>query len=342
MEQSKKAWIGVTLIILFFALVYAGKRQFLRQLEVKTHPFESAVRKIEKNSKPELCDSQMHTDKILVAQVLDKYKGQIDKLRSSQRPTDENAKEFFAMGPIFVHPKPTKVTKQEFDRSVWSWSDARYTLTKTQEMKNENLWLDLDHAAKFLLKLDAYRLLGEKKFLPPAIAEHRFLPNQSVQRIAPFEFKVILNPGDFEAQKGELKKMIEEEWRSKKFKLKVEWSSVSPVAYKFLSRPAEIQSITSHQEKAIHMKKFVRYRTFAHEVGHVLGFDDHYYEVWHDKFCYYTQEYRTGDLMSDSENGRVTERHWEILDRAYPWKQEPLKGPFAYSYGDAKAQIGKN
>ncbi len=341
MEQSKKAWLAVSSIILFFALVYSAKRQFIHQLEGKTHPFEVAVQHLEKSDKAEWCDGELREKRILVARVLDKYKDSINKLRAAQKPDEEKEKDYIPFGPIFIHPKSNNKPAVEYDRSVWNWSDVHYTLQKTQEMKNENLWLDLDHSAKFLLRLDIQRLLAGKKFLPPDQAEHKFQPNPFVKRLSPKEFSVLLNPGDFSAEKVRLKAMIEDEWKGGGFRLHVEWST-EPGAYTFLARPSEVQSITDHLDKTIHMKKIVRFRTFAHEVGHVLGFDDHYYEVWHEKYCYYTQEYRTSDIMSDAENGLVTPRHWQILEKAYPWKNEPAKTAFAYTYGDEIKKIIQN
>jgi hypothetical protein len=72
--------------------------------------------------------------------------------------------------------------------------------------------------------------------------------------------------------------------------------------------------------------------TVAHEFGHVLGFADHYYSVWNDRNCYYSQSSGTGDIMSNSDRGLVTARHWEILEKAYPLSGAAPGKSFPYRF----------
>lgn len=335
MSANKKAWLTVFSIILFFAALYVGKRRMLYQLEMKKHPFESLADQLEKKDKLGVCESSISKQRKYAAQVLDRFAIPIREMRAQQKPVAIDEKKFKPFGSIYIRPEPTKKVDHEFDRSVWSWYDVFALIQKTQVKVNDTkLWLDLDHGARFLLSLDVKRVIYDRPFLPPDKAARTFRPNLAVSRESPRLFKVLLNPGDFSAQKEQLKKMIESAWHNKKFQVKVQWSN-SPNAYRFLAKPFETQSYTNHLNKTISMKKFVPYKTFAHEVGHVLGFDDHYYEVWHAQNCYYTQEYRTSDLMSDSENGSVQLRHWELLDKAYPWKKEALREKFSYTWLEA-------
>jgi hypothetical protein len=93
------------------------------------------------------------------------------------------------------------------------------------------------------------------------------------------------------------------------------------------------RSFVNHRKRILLVSNLAWTKTVAHELGHILGFDDHYYDVWHDRNCYYTQESRLGDLMSNSERGSITPRHWELLDRAYPWKKAAHRKGFGYFYG---------
>jgi hypothetical protein len=171
-----------------------------------------------------------------------------------------------------------------------------------------------------------------KKFLPPDVAEHEFRPNPGVSRTGEREFTVKLDPGDFRGHEAVLARLLEAEWRGGGWRVKVEW--VGPgEAYRLLAHHDSNRSFVNHRRRTLEIANLAWTKTVAHELGHVLGFDDHYYNVWNSRNCYYSQESRLGDLMSNSEHGAVTSRHWEILDHAYPWHGEPLGKPFRYVYG---------
>jgi hypothetical protein len=130
-----------------------------------------------------------------------------------------------------------------------------------------------------------------------------------------------------------LAQLLEQEWRSNKgLRLKIDWVPGKPGAYRWIVRKDSGRSLTNHTDKTIAIANYAPLRTLAHELGHVLGFDDHYYDVWHEQYCYYTQEYRRSDLMSDSSSGQVNPRHWELMEAAYPWKKPALSAAFIYTY----------
>ena len=143
-----------------------------------------------------------------------------------------------------------------------------------------------------------------------------------------------MDPGEFREVKNDLKKIIEKEWKGKKYRVKVRWLEKNPTAYKFVAHSDSSKSITNHTQKTIYVANYSPEKTIAHEVGHVLGFEDHYYDVWHEKNCYYTQEFRIADIMSDSSAGSVMDQHWVVLDKAYPFKKAALNTPFSYVFKD--------
>ena len=76
----------------------------------------------------------------------------------------------------------------------------------------------------------------------------------------------------------------------------------------------------SRKNKAIVLASGVRRNTIAHEIGHVLGFKDKYYDVWHPESCQWFEQTLDQDLMSNSDIGDVTPAEWHELDRRYPVK----------------------
>jgi hypothetical protein len=170
-----------------------------------------------------------------------------------------------------------------------------------------------------------------KKFLAPELTEHQFRPNPNVTRTGAHEFTVQLDPGDFRGHEKILQNILEEEWRSSGYRVKIAW--VDHGAYKLLAHRDSSRSFVNHKTRVMDIAHLAWSKTVAHELGHILGFDDHYYNVWNGRNCYYSQQSRLGDLMSNSEHGSITARHWELLDKAYPLRGAGPKEPFLYFYG---------
>lgn len=334
MKEFRKSLFFIFLIVSFSAFSYLGKRHWMKLEKIrKEHSLEGLVEKLDQSANSEWCDKKYKDQRFIVATTVDKFRKQIDVLWQKQKPSTEEAKDTIALGPIFIKHVPPPLPGVEFDRTVWNWTDTYLKLQDTQLNQREKDWMDLDTATQFLARSDRDRILYGKKFLPPDEANQNFQPHPLiVARTGKKEFQVELNPGDFAGFEKTVEKMIEEEWRGEGYRVKVKWSQ-NPQAYVFRAANIVGRSVTNHQKRMILIISFSPYRTIAHEVGHVLGFDDHYYQVWHPEYCYYTQEYRTSDIMSDSSNGRVNKRHWEILDQAYPWKMPPAEAPFTYTYG---------
>jgi hypothetical protein len=129
-----------------------------------------------------------------------------------------------------------------------------------------------------------------------------------------------LDPGPFSPSQDFLAKTIETIWSSKNLKLKIQWASAqsSPQIFKLLlgDTPGERSNI-SREEKTVQLFPNVRLKSIAHEIGHVLGFRDHYYTVWHPEKCSYVVQNNDEDLMSNPETGRVTPEEWNELKIHY-------------------------
>jgi hypothetical protein len=177
------------------------------------------------------------------------------------------------------------------------------------------------------------RILRGRRFLAPERTEHEFRPSPSVRRINKKYFEVKLDAGDFAGSEKDLTRIFEREWSSPRHGVRVRWVKGDPAAYRLKALFQSGRSFVDHRSKTMLVANFAWTRTIAHELGHVLGFDDHYYSVWNDRNCYYLQESRLSDLMSDSEKGRVTAGHWALLEKAYPLGRPPLKSPFVYIFG---------
>lgn len=141
--------------------------------------------------------------------------------------------------------------------------------------------------------------------------------NDSVSRNGS-ELVLPLFAGPFASVQSQVAEYIESVWKSDRLHLKIDWREApSSSIYELLVAPGTSgRSWVNWQKQQVNYFTDMRQSAFAHEIGHVLGFRDHYYMRWNEANCEYSDEYRMDDLMSDS--GPVLDTEWDILDATYP------------------------
>jgi hypothetical protein len=123
-------------------------------------------------------------------------------------------------------------------------------------------------------------------------------------------------------EKSMVESIIESTWKNDQNLFELEWGSKSthPDLFTILFKRNEPgqRPYVSASEKTMNLFPMNRVRSIAHEFGHVLGVDDHYYTIWDETQCSYTQETNSEDLMSDSTSGEVTPEEWNSLLKTEP------------------------
>ena len=153
------------------------------------------------------------------------------------------------------------------------------------------------------------------------LRDHGFRTNRELKFTKDGETTLLhlaMDPGILgDEEKGVIQSVIESIWQGDLSKFKIEWGSQNRVAdlYKILFHPASAgeRPFVRPAEKTMNLFPENRTRSIAHEFGHVLGFDDHYYTVWDPNRCEYIYETNDLDLMSNSASGDVTPEEWQTL-----------------------------
>lgn len=297
--------------------------------------YESAARRLDGAAALEACDRNGGGRRVRLARLLDHFEKRIGGLFQARVAKDFPQVKMEQVGPVFLRVSEPLPAKPGVDISSWSWEEAQgiflQTQTSPEATETKERWRDFSTMLRYLLEKDTARLLYGKQYLPPADTPQTFRPNASTARTGPREITVRLNPGEFRGAEKQLEALFAREWSRDGFRLRVRFEN-TPGLYVLRANNRSARSFVNHRQKVLVLANYTYTRTAAHELGHILGFDDHYYSVWHGKNCYYTQESYLDDLMSNSERGRVTAEHWQLLDRAYPWKKPPLAAPFEYRF----------
>jgi hypothetical protein len=310
-----------------------------RAEELARQPLSRLAAELNGTRPQEFCDEQDAHFRAYVAAVVDRFRPQIRLLWAKRKSTEEPRFALLDLGRIQLRLSPrVNPPPKGFDSSSWSWEDAYGLIQRTQQdpdaKENEERWRDLDSITQYLLEKDFLRLKRKVEFLEPEQARHNFRPNSVVSRTGPREFTVRLEIGDFPGLEKVLANVFEQEWKgSDGWHVRVQWVPPGSGAYSLRILLNGNRSFVNHGKRVMLIANLAWTRTVAHELGHILGFDDHYYHVWHPRNCYYSQESRLGDIMSNSDRGSITARHWQILDSAYPWKKEARHEEFSYVYG---------
>ncbi|MGZ3716660.1 MAG: hypothetical protein ACXWR1_00040 [Bdellovibrionota bacterium] len=325
---------AITLFVIAFAILDRREVQTIRRFE-RENPFTTLARKLNTLPNREWCDDNQARNRLYASEIVDRFGDEIRALWKDRGTGGEPKFALLDLGVIKLRINPKAPPGEGFDSSAWSWDEAAGLISRARADPNakDNVehWRDLDSMVRFLVEKDYGRLVYGKKFLAPDVTEHQFRPDPSVTRTGEHVFTVKLNPGDFRSREAALEKILESEWQGGAYRVRIQW--VDSDAYRLTYHSDTNRSFVNHRLKTMDIANLAWTKTVAHELGHVLGFDDHYYNVWNGRNCYYSQESRMGDLMSNSEHGVVTARHWAILDHAYPWNGAALTQPFNYAYG---------
>jgi hypothetical protein len=283
------------------------------------------------------CDKVASGRRVGLAKVIDRHREEIQGLWAGRKKEEFPHFPMESVGPIFLRLNPPREKRTGFEVTSWSWEEGYALYWRLQQDPNHpdsnQRWRDLDTLVRFLLEKDLARILLGREFRTPDAVQHQFRRTGAVTRTSPQAFAVRLHPGDFSEERDKLRLLLEREWRSHGKEVKVIWDESTPDTYRVQALFRAGRSYVNHRRRSLVIANFSWVRTVAHELGHVLGFDDHYYSVWNERNCYYTQESRLNDLMSNSETGTISPRHWEILNEAYPWRASSDKTNFPYQFG---------
>lgn len=332
------AWIKSNfLILLLLSLVVGGGFFSFRWWQIRNQPtgtYHKLALLIDRESQ-EACDMSARERRLALSKLMDRYRSRVLGLWEKRDGSAFPEFKMESVGPIFIRTAKKKDAIEEFDQSVWSWEESYGIFHRTQQKANDpsvkQQWLDLDTSIRYLLEKDFLRIVQKKSFLEPEKTEHTFRNISAVKRINGKTLEVKLDPGEFRGAEKKLEAIIAKTWNVDGNKVVIRWEA-GEGAYRVLPNFQSARSFVNHRTKEMRIANFAFDRTVAHEFGHVLGFDDHYYSVWNPTHCYYTQKSRLSDLMSNSESGSVQRQHWGILARAYPWQEPENRETFSYIF----------
>lgn len=150
---------------------------------------------------------------------------------------------------------------------------------------------------------------------------YEFRREKTLTRLRSGVLQIPLVAGVFEEVTQQLAGYIEAVWNSPGLQLKIKWVKAKsvPAAFRILLEPIiGERAYVDYQKRAMQLFLDSRAASLAHETGHILGFGDHYYTVWHPESCSYVIQSNQLDVMSDSSRGSVTAEEWATLDQRYP------------------------
>ena len=167
-----------------------------------------------------------------------------------------------------------------------------------------------DHLADLKIASDKKKELGY--FLERLTNDRRvfsFETHASVKRDALNSLSVDLRAGDFRGYEEVLSKIMNSVWSSTlRLTVSIHWVPERATAYRiFFDANTGSRSFVLFDEPEMHLAPLIREHSFAHEMGHVLGFKDHYYTVFKRDLCGYDYQTNHADIMSDSAHGVVTD-----------------------------------
>ncbi|MBY0472300.1 hypothetical protein K2X30_14125 [bacterium] len=152
---------------------------------------------------------------------------------------------------------------------------------------------------------------------------YTFTPNLSIKKISKDEIELPIFSNASSDILEKIEKYSAEIWTFPDLKLKIRWvndltgSPENSIFSLFIDRIFGRRSYVSTNKREMHLFQDVRATTIPHEIGHVLGFPDRYYEIWNAQKCSYTTQYLEIDVMSSSPTGHATLQERLELKEAY-------------------------
>jgi hypothetical protein len=150
---------------------------------------------------------------------------------------------------------------------------------------------------------------------------YEFKQNETIQRVSRRVLELPLVAGSFGGYEREFAEYVEDFWSTPVLQLRIRWrdADASNDLYRLLVGGAVgARPYVSYDERVVHLFEGGLKRTILHEMGHVLGFRDHYYSVWNPANCTYDYQSRGSDIMSNSTYGGVTREESRELEMEYP------------------------
>lgn len=162
-----------------------------------------------------------------------------------------------------------------------------------------------------------------QRFLSYALGDlknYRFDPTPKMQRMSAGRYSLQVDPGPLEEVSDQLRGYIESVWRSSQEQVSIKWKdarTASDIYRILIGATVGDRAFVTRGNKTITLFSDVRAKSIAHEFGHVMGFNDRYFTVWHPESCEYLIQYNAEDIMSDPSTGVVLKEHWDDLARYY-------------------------
>jgi hypothetical protein len=165
---------------------------------------------------------------------------------------------------------------------------------------------------------------GKRKFIQTFLAwvradHHRFefIPNPLVRVTSPGHYVLPIDPGPFADSADQLHRYVEGVWSADGKQITLELGAREGAYRIVLGNESGGRSWVSRADKTVHLNPFVRAKSVAHELGHVLGFGDNYYDIFEPATCEWRSRWRDDDIMSQIPSGGALPSHWDALEKNY-------------------------
>ncbi|NCN40380.1 hypothetical protein GW916_03935 [bacterium] len=190
-----------------------------------------------------------------------------------------------------------------------------------------SFWMSIPYFRRVLKQSRSGQLGEESRFRTFKIKVEQWSESRFGRKSSSFELldkrraQVHLLANDFEGAENILEALFEGEWNfHKKLSFDILWSRSSnlleggframPLVYhdSFSVTPS-----VNWSDYQMNLPAGFHDATFMHEMGHVLGLPDEYYNVWDEKRCVYSVVSDESNIMSNSRTGIPKGHHIERL-----------------------------